>query len=52
MKILHSYLYKKGNKEIHKAMQGETGEPGEAEATTETTNTIAAMIRPQATACS
>ena len=52
MKILHSYLYKKGNKEIHKAIQGETGEPGEAGVTTETTHTIAAMIRPQATACS
>ena len=52
MKILHSYLYKKGKKEVHKAIQGETGESGEAGVTTETTHTIAAMIRPQATACS
>ncbi len=35
MKILHSYLYKKGKKEVHKAIQGETGESGEAGVTTE-----------------
>ena len=52
MKILHSYLYKKGNKEIQKAIQGEVGESGEAEVTIETTNTIAAMTRLQTTACS
>ena len=52
MKILHSYLYKKGNKEIQKAIQGEAGESGEAEVAIETTNTIAAMTRLQTTACS
>ena len=35
MKISHSYLYKKGSKEVHKAIQGEAEESGKAVASTE-----------------
>ena len=30
MKILHSYLHKKGGEKVHKAIQGEAGESGKA----------------------
>ena len=30
MKILHSYLHKKGDEKAHKAIQGEAGESGKA----------------------
>ena len=35
MKILHSYLHKKGGKKVHKAIQGEAGESGEVGVSTE-----------------
>ena len=35
MKILHSYLHKKGGEEAHKAIQGEAGESGKAVVSTE-----------------
>ena len=35
MKILHSYLHKKGSKKAHKAIQGEAGESGEVDVFTE-----------------
>ena len=30
MKILHSYLHKKGGKKVYKAVQGKAGESGKA----------------------
>ena len=30
MKILHSYLHKKGGEKVHKAIQGDSGESGKA----------------------
>ncbi len=35
MKILHSYLHKKGGEEAHKAIQREAGESGEVGISTE-----------------
>ena len=35
MKILHSYLHKKGGKKAHKVIQGEAGESGKAVVSTE-----------------
>ena len=34
MKILHSYLHKKGGEKVHKAIQGEAGESGKATVST------------------